>query len=162
MAVLFWPDYGLVWLVATIALPIGAVGGAVGGLVAARLPRRLLGVAICLATAVFGVVGVVAVERRMPSGSYIVVQGPSTVSSTEALAGRVVAGLEAEADPSSDAAWKKVAASVATPRPGGQVSFGYGRAANGRWITVQVDDEQACVAVQGQRVRSYPGKCRDA
>jgi len=161
LAVLFWPDYGLVWLVAIIALPIGAVGGAVGGLVVARLPRRLLGVAICLATTVLGVVGVVAVERRMPSGSYIVVQGPSTVSA-EALAGRVVAGLEAEADPSSDAAWKKVAASVATPRPGGQVNFGYGRAANGRWITVQVDDEQACVAVQGQRVRSYPGKCRDA
>lgn len=161
LAVLSWPDYGLVWVVATIALPVGAAGGAAGGLVAARLPKRLLVPAICLASAVLAGVGAVAVERRMPPGSYLVVQGPSTASSADALAGRVAAGLEAEADPSSDAAWKKVAPTLVTPRPGGQVSFGYDREADGRLITVLVDDEQACVAVQGQRARSYPGKCRD-
>jgi len=162
LVVLAWPDYGFLLLGALVALPVGASGGAVAGLAAARLPTRLLTPVLCLGVTVLAGVGAVAVVRTLPwlSGSYLVVKGPSTADSAEQLAERIAAGLRAEPDPLSDAAWEKVASSAVTTRPGGQANIGYDRSAIRRQITVWVNGERSCVDVQGNQVASYQGECK--
>ncbi|MCW2777003.1 MAG: hypothetical protein JWN17_728 [Frankiales bacterium] len=157
-----WSDPGFLLAVGFVALPAGAAGGAVAGLVAARLPARLLPGAACLGVAVLAGSGVVAVQRMLPPlpGSYLLVEGPSTAGSAGALAGRVAAGLRAQPDPLSDAAWAKVAASVVTPLEGGRTSIGYARTAAGRRITVLASGQRACVDVRRDRVDTYAGTCR--
>jgi uncharacterized membrane protein YfcA len=155
-------DGGLLLVVLLVALPVGAVGGALGGLVAARLPERLLRAACCLAVVLLAAAGAVAVQRTLPwlSGSYLVVEGPSSAGSAQEVAADVVTGLRSQPDPSSDAAWEDVASSVVTLRSGGRLDIGYDRAPGGRRIDVLVDGERACVEVRSGQVRAYPGGCR--
>lgn len=161
LLVLGWPDYGPLILLVLVALPVGAAGGAVAGAVAARLAARHLTAAVCVGVAALTCAGVVAVERTLPwlSGSYIAVEGPSSIGSAPALAERVADALRAAPDPLSDAALGKVVSGSAIDS-GARVRSGYDRTADRRLVTVLVDDDRACVDVQRSVVTAYPGDCR--
>lgn len=146
---------------ALVALPAGAAGGTVAGLSASRLAPRLLVPALCLGTVLLSGAAAVAVWRTLPwlSGSYLLVEGPSTASSAGRLAEQVAAGLRAAPEPLSDPAWEEVASSVVAPREGGSVRIGYDRTDDRREITIVVRGERACVEVRAEQVTSRQGSC---